>query len=571
MKIRITLAILLFLFSLQTFSQAPDWLWAKAMGGTGYDDGYSIATDASGNVYATGSFYGTVDFDPGVATFNLTSAGNNDIFISKLNASGNFVWAKRMGGISNDYGSSIAIDPAGSVHVYTTGTFNGTVDFDPGAGTFNLTGGGIFISKLDGSGNFVWAKAISGISHSIALDSAGSGDVYTTGAFAGTTDFDPGAGVFNLTSLGSIDIFISKLDSSGNFIWAKAMGGTAIDEGFSIAFAPTGNGDVYTTGRFLGTADFDPGAGTFNLTSAGYEDIFISKLDSSGNFVWAGAIGSATGNDEGMSIALDPAGSGDVYTTGWFSGTADFDPGAGIFNLTSTPGSDIFISKLDSSGNFVWAVAMGGGNSGYGLSIAIDNSGNVYATGSFLGTVDFDPGAGVFNLTSGFWEDIFISKLDSSSNFVWAKAMGGAYPDVGRSMVIGASGNVHVAGMFQSPSVSFGSTTLTNADNSGNTGDIFIAKLDTLLITGNNAIENFSNGILLFPNPANNHLTISLKNIHKTIEVTISDVTGKIIFTITATETQKIEVSTKDFAVGIYVVQIQAADFIEMKKLIVVK
>ncbi|HLG35194.1 MAG TPA: hypothetical protein VI757_09965, partial [Bacteroidia bacterium] len=116
-------------------AQSPNWLWAKAMGGTGGDGGGSIAIDASGNVYTTGSFEGTVDFDPGAGIFNLTSAGSDDIFISRLDGSGNFVWAKAMGGTSSDGGNSVAVDASGNV--YTTGLFYDTADFDPGAGVFN--------------------------------------------------------------------------------------------------------------------------------------------------------------------------------------------------------------------------------------------------------------------------------------------------------------------------------------------------------------------------------------------------------------------------------------------------
>ncbi len=251
--------------------------------------GYSIVIDAFGNVYTTGSFESIVDFDPGTGTFNLTSTGNSDIFISKLDQSGNFIWAKIIGGTDADFGYSIAVDASGNV--FTTGNFNITVDFDPGPGTFNLTSAGnsndIFISKLDAAGNFVWAKAMGGWnfdwSYSIAVDA--SGNVFTTGSFEGTADFDPGPGTFNLTSAGIQDIFISKLDANGNLVWAKVMGGTQNDQSISIALDASGN--AFTTGYFNGTADFDPGAGTFNLTSAGNSDIFIIKL---GNITAAGNI-----------------------------------------------------------------------------------------------------------------------------------------------------------------------------------------------------------------------------------------------------------------------------------------
>jgi hypothetical protein len=156
-----------------------------------------------------------------------------------------------------------------------------------------------------------------------------SGNVYTTGFFSGTVDFDPGAGTANLTSAGSDDSFISKLDSGGNYVWAKQLGGISAELAIGISVDSSGN--VYTTGTFQGTADFDPGAGTANLTSAGGDDSFISKLDSSGNYVWAKQLGS-TGADVAYGVSVDS--SGNVYTTGFFSGTVDFDPGAGTANLT---------------------------------------------------------------------------------------------------------------------------------------------------------------------------------------------------------------------------------------------
>src|SRR5262249_14945501 len=161
----------------------------------GDDIGYSIAVDASGNVYTTGFFHGTVDFDPGSGTKNLVATGSNtDIFISKLDASGNYVWAKKIGGNTADIGYSIAFDASGNV--YTTGSFQGTVDFDPGTGTQNLVASGsteIFISELDASGNFVLAKhmggGLYGYGQCIKVDA--SGNIYTTGYFSGTADFDP--------------------------------------------------------------------------------------------------------------------------------------------------------------------------------------------------------------------------------------------------------------------------------------------------------------------------------------------------------------------------------------------
>ncbi len=472
--------ILSFIISLSWFnvySQDPNFLWAKQIGGASDDRGQSIAVDANGNVYTTGTFVATVDFDPGPLTHNMTSAGIQDIFISKFDAEGNFLWAKQFGSTSYNFGYSITVDVIGNV--YTTGQFVGVVDFDPGPGVTNLDGGGgssAYVSKLDASGNFLWAKHISGnFSSGQSIAVGANGNVYTTGWFALTADFDPGGGTFNMTSFGAADIFVNKLDASGNFLWAKQMGGTSDQEtGYSITV--DANQNVYTTGNFSGTADFDPGPATFNLTTPfGLFDIFVSKLDASGNFIWAKQMGDiGASNDIGRAITVDA--SGNVYTTGSFLSTADFDPGPGIFNLSSEGLSDIFISKLDASGNFLWAKRIGDGNNDEGKSIVVDNSGNVYTTGFFYGTVDFDPGPGTSNLSSAGEYDIFVSKLDASGNFLWSKRMGGPSYEEGSSIAVNANNNVYITGLFIS-TVDFDPGTGTYNLTSAGNNDAFIVKL----------------------------------------------------------------------------------------------
>lgn len=430
------------------WAQYAEFSFVKQLGGNSDVIGNSLAVDASGNIYITGNFNGTADFDPGPGIENLTSAGNSDVFVCKLDASGNFVWVKQLGGALNDFAFSIAVDVSGNI--YTTGRFEGTADFDPGSGIANFTSAGssdIFISKLDASGNFLWAKQLGGtledMGNFLVLDK--KGNVYTTGYFQGTVDFDPGTGTATLISSGSVDVFISKLDASGNFVWAKQLGGTLIDYGFSIAADTSGN--LYITGAFQGTADFDPGPGTENLTSRGGFDIFISKLDALGNFVWVKQLGGAQ-DDFGFSIGLDK--SGNVYTTGDFLGISDFDPGTGSATLTSTGSSDVFISKLDNAGNFVWAKQLGGILGDMGNSVALDTSGNIYTTGYFHGIADFDPGPSTSILTSQTG-DAFISKLDSLGNFVWAKQLrgvDGSSSDNGYSLVVDSSESIYLTGYF---------------------------------------------------------------------------------------------------------------------------
>jgi len=483
-KISATISAFIFSLSLLSISfvvapSANAWtssqIAVSVFGGSANDFSESIAVDSTGNIYTTGSFQGTADFDPGTGTFNLTSTGGADVFVSKLDPSGNLLWAKNLGGSSNDVGFSIAVDSSGNV--YTTGYFaNPGADFDPSAQSFSLRSAGgddIFVSKLDPSGNLIWAKGFGGSStdlgYEIAVDS--TGNVYATGYFEGTSDFDPSAGAFNLTSTGERDVFVLKVNPSGDLLWAKNFGGVNTETGYSLAVDGTGN--VYTTGTFEFTADFDPGAATTNLSSAGGSDVFVSKLDSSGNLIWAKRFGGSS-DDTGRSLAVDS--SGNVYTTGYFQGTVDFDPGAATTNLTSAGSDDIFISQLDLSGNLIWAKRIGGSGVDNGNSIAIDSTGNVYTTGFFSGTADFDPGAVTFNLTTAGQTDAFVSKLDPSGNLLWAKRIGGSSIDNGDALAVNSTGNIYTAGRFYATADFDPSEGTTNLTPAGGV-DVFLLKL----------------------------------------------------------------------------------------------
>ncbi len=445
------------------------------MGSTGSEWGTGITLDDSGNTYTVGNFQGTVDFDPGKGISYLSSAGSYDIFVLKFDPNGNFVWARGMGGGGEDDVNSIAIDFSGCI--YTTGFFNGTADFDPGTGTRNLTSYGytdIFVSKLDPSGNFLWVKQIggTGIDKGKSINASTLGFVHITGYFQRTVDFDPGSGTYDLTSLQGNDIFISKLTSVGNFKWARSIEGTDDEQINSIAVDKMGN--VFTTGAFGDYADFDPGMDTFRLKSLGFTDIFILKLNVNGNFIWACRIGSPVG-ENAYSIAVDNEGYS--YTTGVFQRTIDFDPDSGTYNLTPT-GGDIFILKLDSAGKFQWAKGMGGANNETGDWISLDDSGNVYTTGHFQGICDFDPGSGFDTLVSKGTDDVFVSKLDKNGNHIWVKGFGGIYNDWGESIAVDAYGSVYTTGDFRE-TVDFDTDTSKYYLSSKGTGDLFIHKLVT--------------------------------------------------------------------------------------------
>lgn len=391
------------------YDAAGNYLYAKQMGGIGADNANSLFVDPAGNVYVTGTFSGTADFDPGAGVVNLVSLGIWDIFFAKYDASGNYVYAKSIGGSSIDNGAGISVD--GSNNVYITGYYNGTVDFNPGAGVANLVSAGsddMFFAKYDASGNYVYAKSIggTGFDNGFGIKADGSGNVYVTGSFSGTADFDPGAGVVNLVSAGGADIYIAKYNTSGNYVYAKSMGGTGTDNGNNIKV--DGNENVYVTGYFTGTADFDPGAGVVNLVSAGGNDIFAAKYDANGNYIYAKGFG-GTGNDAGNKISVDVT--GNIYVAGSFSNTVDFDPGSGVVNLVSAGSADIFIAKYNTSGNYVYAKSMGGTASDNGRGLIYDGGGNIYMTGDFTGTADFDPNSGTQTQSAWNSSDIYLVKL----------------------------------------------------------------------------------------------------------------------------------------------------------------
>jgi len=496
------LTIILGALTLTVNGQNVTFEWAKSMGGSSFDSGVSITTDASGNVYTTGFFYATVDFDPGVGTLNLTSAGVSDIFIQKLDANGNLIWAKSMGGTSEDFGHAITTDALGNV--YTTGWFSAIVDFDPGTGTLNLTTAGIydiFIQKLDANGNLIWAKSMGGTGDdygtSITVDALGN--VYTTGYFETIVDFDPGVGTLNLTSAGASDIFIQKLDSNGNFLWANTMGGSSADQGISIIADASGN--VYATGSFRDTVDFDPDTSTLNLISAGASDIFIQKLDPNGNLTWVKSMG-GTLLDAGSST-IDTL--GNVYTTGYFDTIVDFDPGTDTLNLTSVGQFDIFIQKLSQC------------FSSYSTDTqtACDSytwiDGNTYTSSNSTATDTLTNAAGcdsvvTLNLTINTVESsvtqngTILSSNQSGASYQWVECPA-------MTPISGATSQSYIATSNGDFAV------IVNYNGCVDTSACYTVSIVAIIA------NDFGNRLLIYPNPSDGDFTIDLGNTNESIIV----------------------------------------------------
>lgn len=463
------------LFSFSSKSQTLSFNWAKSVGGTTQDAGHAIASDRNGNVYIGGVFKDVVDFNPGPGTNTLSSKGDNDFFIQKLDSSGTLVWAKSFGGKKDDYCYSIALDTAG--FIYLVGSFKETVDFDPGPATFNLTAVGgqdIFIQKLDGAGNLVWAKSIGGSREDVAnsIFTTNKTHIYISGNFQETVDFDPGPGFSLRTSSGMDDVFLMKMDTAGNLTWSTSFGGKQIDLGSSVTVDRDDN--IYVVGSFRDTVDFDPGPGFHALWSNGADDIFIQKFNSSGIHSWTRSVGGIQ-TDIARSVVTDTFGS--VYTTGAFRDTFDFDPGIGNRFLMSEGGFDVFVQKLDSSGDFLWAFSNGGSMDDLGSSMVIDSTFDIYFTGIFQGTVDFDHGPGTTNVSSVGSTDVFVQKITSKGAFEWVRAVGGISMDVGFSIATNAVNDLYFTGSFID-TVDFNPDAgVLELVSKSSSADIFIAKL----------------------------------------------------------------------------------------------
>ncbi len=436
----------LFFFAAHICAQTPDLDWAFGFGGSSSDYPLAMDIDTSNDIYLTGYFRNTVDFDPGTSSANLTSNGNNDIFIAKYDTAGNYLWAIAIGGSSNDRGYDVKTDEHSNV--YVVGSFQGTVDFDPGTSSSSHTSNGsndIFLAKYDSTGSYLWAIAIGGSGNdqgtSLTLDSNGAPHI--TGLFENTVDFDPGTATANSASNGGQDIFMAKYNANGSHVWSNGIGGTGDDGGYSLDISS--DDSIHITGYFENTVDFNPGSGTNNISSTGSKDIFFGKYDRNGNYVWASAL---TGSDGSLGSELVTDAMGNVLLSGSYFATIDMDPGTGTANLTSNGSHDGFVAKYDRSGKYVWSFTLGGTSLDRLNHISIDALGNILVTGYYKGTVDFNPGTATFNMTSSTNNDAYLAKYTTLGSFVWAASLGSTGYESGFDIIADTSNGVYATGNF---------------------------------------------------------------------------------------------------------------------------
>lgn len=434
-------------------------------GSIGADVAQSVVTDSAGNVYTTGSFTGTVDFDPGTGTVNLTSVGLEDIFVTKSDSSGGFLWARRFGGTGADRGLGISVTATGSAVL--TGLFSGTAGFD----SINLTSAGstdVFVTRLDVAGITDWAVRVGGTSNDIGngVFVDGVGGIYVTGRFESVADFNPGAGISNRTASG-IDGFVLKLNSSGTFSWVGQLSGLGTAEGRAVTVDPAGR--VYVAGAFTSTMTTD--AGDLTAPGAGnVSDAFVARLSSSGTVLWARRMG-GTAVDEAYAIATNAQGL--VFVAGSFQLAADF----GSSTLTAdgpalVSASDVFVTRLDQHGTFQSSARFGGNGSDAARGIAIGSDGLPVIVGVMAATWN----NGTASLTSNGSSDAFIMGLGPGNFPRWVANLGGASTDEANAVAIGRIGGVWSVGSYAGTADFDPGDAVVNRVSLGST-DYFLSRL----------------------------------------------------------------------------------------------
>jgi hypothetical protein len=472
------LAIILF-NSIATFGQTSDWEWAESAYSGEDDMGNSIAVDASGNSYVTGSFSDyEIYFDPITLTNANADGYFDDIFVVKYDPTGKVVWAKGAGGTQSDIGSSISVDADGNL--YVTGYFASPAITFGNTTLINTNTIGypdIFIVKYDNSGTVIWAKSAGGANddygESTSVDA--TGNLYLTGGFRSATITFGNATLTNTDSSGfSSDVFVVKYDSSGNVLWTKS--GAGINDYYALygrRIEVDLNGNLYLTGTYSNALiTFD--STTLTNTASGSADIFIVKYDPSGNVLWAKSAG-GNYSDYGISISVDQ--NGNSYITGPCGGSViHFDS----ISLENTAG--LYIVKYDSSGNAIWANSA---SQGYGASYAItaNADGSSFITGYFSSdSITF--GSTILYLSPhdyyGFGiGDIFVVKYNFMGNAMWAKSVAGNDWDTGLGIAVDINGDSYITGNFRSNILSFDSITLTSSGGL-EPKDFFVAKLNDI-------------------------------------------------------------------------------------------
>jgi hypothetical protein len=488
-----------------------NFIWAKTFYGRVSDP--FIEIDSQNNILLAGKYSSWVDFDPGPGQYTVSYYWPNDNFyLLKLDSSGSFIWVRTLVGNTN-MGMNILYSFRCDLNdnYYLAGTFADTLNV---AGATQLhtinDSGNSFVIKYDTNGNLKYAKSFfsNGENECFAIDIDLNLNLYATGYLSTVTTFEQGNSQSVINTNGNFGMYLCKFDSLGSFGWAKTSLNPAGNFTMNSDLKCMAGGGLIVNGELTGTVDFDFDSTSTHLLNDSSGFYFILKTDTGGNFIWAKQFGStATIAWPTRSLGVDLT--NNIYCSGEFHGTNDFDPGANIFNITSNGIHDFFVNILDSAGNFVNVLSLGGIGSDRIASNYIDHLNNLFITGYFAKTVDFDPGFLIYNLTS---QDT------------------------------GLSGS-----------------------------NIFVAKYsDNLSVGLTPAFSNHSN-IVLFPNPATGIIQLTINTKHNApLECEIINMMGgKVIKSQILNPKSQIDLDVSFLAKGIYLVRVGGGERWENKKLVV--
>ncbi len=562
---KILLSIITLLFNLLLNAQQPTFNWVNSTEGDAslIED---IDTDASGNLYVTGGYGGTVDFNPGAGVANMTSFDGTS-FVAKYDPNGNYIWAVDFEYPTSGYDHSYGIAVTNNEEVYVVGFYDVTMDLDPGPGSdivtaFNASNSDFFVVKLDVNGDYLWGHSFGGNSGDFAIEVATDdfGAVYIVGAVGDSCDFDPGPATdYHLLNPSYLeDEYILKLDLNGNFLWKHVQGNWSQDYFEDVVVDSDNN--VYVAGHFTDTIDADPGPNVSMLYTpiSNVKNVCVQKYSANGDLIWAGSMFS---QDILAFLDMDIDNQNNIALTGDFSGLTDMDFSSGTFNInTSTiTNPDAFTVKYDSSGTLQWVSTLSDSTNlpQRGQNVSIDSLGNVFSTGLFYGTVDFDPSLSISNLTSeATSSDHYIQKLNASGNFEWAGILedkGGAASI--EAIDIGANGKIYLTGGI-----------VDTTDFDPNTGVqllypppllswSFILCLNGTLPVGiNNSNFDKLHQMRIYPNPINDYLRI--KSDEKIQEIKLFNALGELVKMVNVENEFIIDLNTESLNNGIYILAI---------------
>lgn len=485
------------LLSIQLAFASPTIQEVFTVTGTGYDMGHAVAYDNNGNMFYAGHAQGSnVDVNSTAGTdLRSTDSGSADAILTKLNADGTYAWTRMMGDYNFDRGSSLATDNAGNI--YLAGNFRGTINFNPGgvADVHSSANGGTeydnYVTKINADGSYGWTRVVGGLYYIYGktIDVDSQGNVYVTGAFSIPQDFAMEGGGDWRTPVGGWDIFISKINANGTYAWTRTMGSTGMDMGHSVVV--DNNDNVYFTGHFQGTVDLNPTGGVSNFTStSGSVDAYIIKYDSYGNYQYTKTWG-GSGWDGTYNIETDAA--NNIYVSGLFGLTTDLDPGPGVQSRTAIGSNDLYVTKLDPNGNWLWSNSLGQPGFAFylvntGGAMTVDQAGNVYMGRCYRNSLDFNPSGGDLKTSAGGL-DAFVTKYNTNGSYEWTHVMGGAQDDCVNALATSPNGDLLVAGNYQG-SANFDPEGAGIQKTGGGGFDLFVAQFSSDTTTASNTFTN---------------------------------------------------------------------------------